>query len=266
MMTSGILPATQLTHAEIQRLIASRTWWHRIEIAPGLVTPGIKDTPKELKERIGLPDRLDGRTVLDVGAAEGFYSFECERRGASVTAVDLSPADYSGFGLVRALLGSSARHIHGSVYNLDPVRIGTFDLVLCLGVIYHLRYPLLALDTLYSICKDEMILESQICDRYFVRADRTPTTLKTFSSELTRLPLAQFYPADELNNDITNWWAPNEIGLRKMLETSGFESRVHFSDGIRIVLHCRKVERSTPATQWAAREADSVKNPTLEFG
>lgn len=266
MSTQNTLPASQLSQAELKRIIDSRPWWHRIEIAPGLVTPGLKDTPTELRERIGLPKRLDGKTVLDIGAAEGFYSFECEKRGALVTAVDVLPADYSGFGLVRALLGSPARHVHGSIYNLDPARIGTFDLVLCLGVIYHLRYPLLALDTLYSICKDELILESQICDRYFVRADRTTTTLRKFSPELTHLPLAQFYPADELNHDITNWWAPNEIGLRKMLETSGFESRVQFSDGIRIVLHCRKVERSTPATQWATREVESVKNPTLEFG
>ena len=199
----------QLGREEILKKIGTRAyWWHRIEVAPGIITPGRKDTLAELEQRIGLPERLDGKTVLDVGAAEGFYTFECERRGAQVTAIDRLNAEDSGFGLVRELIGSRAKHAHCSVYNLDPAQMGQFDLVLCLGVIYHLRYPLLALDVLHSICKDRMILESQICDRYFIKRDHTVTTLGKLSRELAQSPLAQFYPSDELNDDITNWWAP----------------------------------------------------------
>ena len=257
--------ANQIDRDEIQKRIATRSWWQRIEVAPGIITPGHKDTFTELKQRIGLPERLDGKTVLDVGAAEGFYSFECERRGAEVTAVDRNNAGDSGFGLVRELIGSRAKHVHCSVYNLDSAQIGQFDLVLCLGVIYHLRYPLLALDVLYSICKDAMILESQICDRWFVKGNQKVTTLKRLSKLLVNSPLAQFYPGDELNNDITNWWVPNQIGLIKMLETSGFKSQVYFSNGTRIVLHCQKVERSSPITYWATEESGSIRQPYFKY-
>ncbi|MCE9616379.1 MAG: DUF1698 domain-containing protein [Lentisphaerae bacterium] len=253
-----------LSPDEIRRQIATRPfWWHRIEVAPGIFTPGHKDTPGELKQRIGLPERLDGMTVLDIGAAEGFYAFECERRGARVTSVDRGSAEDSGLGLVRRLLGSRVEHVACSIYNLDPKVVGQFDLVLCLGVIYHLRYPLLALDVLHGLCKGSMILESQVCDRWFIKEDQSTTALDSMSPELVKAPLAQFYPGDELNNDITNWWAPNQVGLIKMLETSGFKSRVQFSDGVRVVLHCQKVERTTPAQQWATHELETVQEPRI---
>ena len=173
--------SNQLSQDEIQKRIATRSWWHQIEVAPGIITPGHKDTFTELKQRIGLPERLDGKTVLDIGSAEGFYSFECERRGAHVTAVDRLNAEDLGFGLVRESIGSRAKHVHCSVYNLDPAQIGQFDLVLCLGMIYHLRYPTIGMDVLYSICKDTLILELQICDGWFIKADRKVTTLEKLS-------------------------------------------------------------------------------------
>lgn len=255
-----------LSPEEIQKRIALRPrWWHRIEVAPGIITPGQKDTFTELHYRIGLPERLDGMTVLDIGAAEGFYSFECEKRGAIVTAVDQFSSAQSGFALVRELLGSKVKHIHGSIYTLDAHELGQFDLILCLGVLYHLRYPLLALDNLYAICRDRLIFESQICDHAYLKGDGTPVSLKDFSPELTETPMAQFYPDRELNNDPTNWWTPNQIGLIKMLETSGFESEVYFSDGVRVVLHCRKVSRRSEAALTAAREWRSVKQRFNRF-
>jgi tRNA (mo5U34)-methyltransferase len=265
MKTEPAADYVHLSAPEVERMIASRQWWHRIEVRPGLITPGAKDTTAELHTRIGLPVRLDGKTVLDIGAAEGFYSFECENRGAEVTGVDVVSATDSGFGLARGLLGSKAKHLHGSIYNLDPAVIGQFDLVLCLGVLYHLRYPLLALDNLWSICKDRLILESQICDRFFLKQDQQPAHLADLSAELPRAAIAQFYPGAELSNDPTNWWSPNEACLSQMLTTSGFENEVHFSDGMRAVFHCRKVERTSVPMQLAAREWESVKKPALSF-
>lgn len=256
---------TPLSSEEIRNKIASRPrWWHRIEVAPGIFTPGEKDTITEL-ERIGLPERLDGMTVLDIGAAEGFYSFECEKRGAIVTAVDQFSSEKSGFALVRELLGSKVKHILGSIYTLDPSELGQFDLVLCLGVFYHLRYPLLALDNLYTICRNRLIFESQICDHWYLKRDGTPAALADFSSELTETPMAQFYPNSELCNDYTNWWVPNQIGLIQMLESSGFASDVYHSNGVRIILHCRKIDRRSEASLWAAREWRTVKKRFSRF-
>jgi tRNA (mo5U34)-methyltransferase len=259
------VPDAHLGNAEVETYIASRSWWHRIELRPGLITPGVKDTFAELQTRIGLPDRLDGKTVLDIGAAEGFYSFECEKRGAIVTAVDVVNAADSGFGLTRSLLGSNARHIHGSIYNLDPAIIGQFDLVICLGVLYHLRYPLLALDNLWSVCKDQLIIESQICDKYFLSDNQQITHLADLAESLPRTSIAQFYPGAELGNDVTNWWSPNENCLSQMLTSSGFENALYFSDGARAVFHCRKAERNSHALMLAAEELESIKSGSIRF-
>src|SRR5215468_2825646 len=126
-----------------------REWYHSIQIEPGLVTPGRK-TARELSamvEHIGLPSSLDGLSVLDIGAWDGFFSFEAERRGARrVVAYDLTPEDYFGFSTAKALLDSKVQYVEGSVYELSERAVGRFDVVLFLGVFYHLRYPLLALD------------------------------------------------------------------------------------------------------------------------
>ena len=243
-------------------MLAKRSfWWHKIEVAPGVFTPGHKDTITELKERISLPEDLTGKTVLDIGAAEGFYSFECERRGATVTAVDRVDGEESGFSIVKRIINAKAEHKRCSVYNLSVEEIGQFDLVLCLGVIYHLRYPLLALDVLHSICKSDMILETQICDKYYLNTKGDICNLGDLGPELTKTPMAQFYPGRELNNDITNWWAPNLVGLLSMLETSGFTSEVHFCDGIRAILHCKKVTPTSEGAQWTRLEVSSVNIP-----
>ena len=97
--------------------------------------------------------RSKGLSVLDIGAWDGFFSFECERRGASrVVAADYFSWHGSGWGtkagftLARDVLGSKVEDVDIDVMDLTPERVGTFDLVLFLGVLYHLRHPLLALE------------------------------------------------------------------------------------------------------------------------
>src|SRR3954469_14991055 len=123
-------------------------WYHAIELRPGLRTPGLDD-PRERLGMLRVPDDLSGRDVLDVGAWDGFFSFEAERRGARrVVAADSfawNGANWStkeGFELAREALGSRVEDADVDVMDLDPLALGTFDLVLCLGVLYHLRDPL----------------------------------------------------------------------------------------------------------------------------
>ena len=90
------------------------------------------------------------------------------------------------------------------VMDLAPERVGTFDLVLFLGVLYHLRHPFLALERVASVTRGQLILE-------------TVVDLVGF-----RRPAMAFYPGHELNNDPTNWWGPNVPAVRGMLESLGF--------------------------------------------
>jgi len=185
-------------------------WFHTIDLGGGVVTPGIDDSPVRLA-RVQLPPSLEGKTVLDIGAWDGFFSFECERRGAArVVAADHFSWHGPGWGtkagytLAHQALGSRVEDVDIDVMDLSPDRIGTFDVVLFLGVLYHLRHPLLALERVASVTRDYLIVE-------------TVVDLVGF-----RRPAMAFYPGRELNNDPTNWWGPNLPAVRGMLESLGF--------------------------------------------
>jgi tRNA (mo5U34)-methyltransferase len=171
-----------MTPDELRAKVDALRWYHTIDLGHGVVTKGVDDTPLRLA-RVDLPASLAGRSVLDIGAWDGFFSFEAERRGASrVEDVDID------------------------VLDLRPERVGgTFDVVFFLGVLYHLPNPLLALERVASVASDLLILET-VVDMVGVRR-----------------PTAAFYPGRELNDDPTNWWGPNEAAVHGMLRAVGFE-------------------------------------------
>ena len=186
-------------------------WFHSIDLGNGVVTPGVDRSPRRLKG-IGMPSSLAGKSVLDIGTFDGFYAFEAERRGARVVATDTAVwhnphIGRRGFDLARRVLGSSVEDREVDVLDLSPESVGTFDLVLFLGVLYHLPNPLLALERVASVTKRQLIMETHV--------------------DLlgTRRAAAAFYPGDELQDDVSNWWGPNLAGAKGMLEAVGF-SRV----------------------------------------
>src|SRR5512132_1117781 len=134
---------------DLKSRVAAIAWYHTIDLGGGVVTQGIDDTPQRLA-RVQLPASLTGQTVLDIGAWDGFFSFECERRGAArVVAADYYSwhgggwGTKAGFSLAREALGSRVEDVDVDVMDLSPERMGTFDIVLFLGVLYHLRHPFL---------------------------------------------------------------------------------------------------------------------------
>ena len=210
-------------------------WFHTYEVIPGVVTPGVHD-PAPLLERLHLPDDLSGKRVLDVGARDGFFSFEAERRGAEVLALDFMPPDRTGFGVAAELRGSKVDYKVDNVYNLSPQRHGTFDLVLCLGVLYHLRNPLLGLDKLWGVCDRDLILETEI------RPGRERRRRKSAPAHPEREPLMQFHPEDTLNGDHSNWWSPNPAALRAMMESACFEVAEMQVLPTRAIVHATRFE------------------------
>jgi 2-polyprenyl-3-methyl-5-hydroxy-6-metoxy-1,4-benzoquinol methylase len=248
---------------EIRERIASVPYWfHRIEIAPGIVTPGEDDSPGKI-HRLGIPKDLLGKRVLDIGAYDGFFSFECERRGAEVVAIDTIPYGQSGFKVAHELLGSKVRFRSASVYDLNPESFGQFDLVLCLGVIYHLRHPLLGLEHIHSICKGTLILETQICDEYFIDARGKIASLHAVAPSVNKTAIAQFYPGAELNGDPSNWWSPNLAALEAMLGSTGFKPRQTIQNGVRACVHCDRVDLTItgPETEYFPGRS---RNPAVE--
>jgi SAM-dependent methyltransferase len=114
--------------------------------------------------------------MLDIGCYDGFFSFEAERRGAKrVLATDRHPIDHCGFAVAQELLGSKVEYAVASVFDLDAAVHGTFDVVLFLGVFYHLRHPLLSLEKIRRVCSGYMFLETQVLDSQFVHNGRITT-------------------------------------------------------------------------------------------
>ena len=217
---------------KVRAEIANVNWYHQIDLGDGIVTPGVDDTPSRMAP-LELPSDLSGKSVLDIGAWDGVFSFEAERRGAGrVLATDSFCWSGEGWGTKEGfltasrILGSRVDDLEIDVMDLSPERVGTFDLVLFVGVLYHLRHPLLALERVASVTGDQLIFDSH-------------TAMIEESA-----PVMLFYPGTELNDDPTNWWGPNPPAVEAMLREVGFRriERVHpelIQEG-RLILHAWK--------------------------
>lgn len=195
---------------DLKKEVSKINWYQRIDLGNGIVTPGASNSPKILNG-LGMPENLQGITVLDIGAWDGFYSFEAEHRGASrVLATDSfcwgDSGKYTkeGFDLARRALNSKVEDMHVDVLDISPEKIGAFDLVLFLGVLYHMRHPLLALEKVFSVTRNQLILETHV---------------NIFNY---RQPAMVFYPGSELAKDPTSWWGPNPAAVEYMLRDVGF--------------------------------------------
>ncbi len=198
--------AEKLTPEEKRKLVNEvNFWWHRIDLGDGVITPGFT---KEKFHRLlssAIPNNLERKTVLDIGAWDGYYSFECEKRGAKVIAIDNNQhrRGHEGFLTAKRILNSEVEFQKMDLFDMEKVQ-QAFDIVLFFGVLYHIRYPLKALEIIAAKTKELLILESHY--------------IKT----LTRKPIMRFYPGKELSNDSTCWWGPNIQCIEDMLKTVGF--------------------------------------------
>jgi tRNA (mo5U34)-methyltransferase len=195
---------------EIKTGMGNVNWYHTIDLGHGLVTPGVDDTPQRTAQ-LEIPKDLTGKSVLDIGAWDGALSFEAERRGASrVLATDSfcwsgeGWGTKDGFDFARKALGSKVEDLEIDPMDLSPERVGTFDVVLFIGVLYHMRHPLLALERVASVTRELAIVDTHVA-----------------MTDLDR-PVMLFYPNNELNDDWTNWWGPNPAAVEAMLGTVGF--------------------------------------------
>lgn len=214
---------------DLKAQIAKRSdWFHTIDFGEGICSPG--QVPMEYLQRVlmsfQIPDDLTGKRVLDIGTYDGFFAFECERRGADVVAIDVNPPDLRCFALAHELLGSGVRYHHMSVYELAAEKLGgQFDLVLFFGVFYHLRHIIMSLDNIWSVLKPdgELRLEGHICDNHFILGDGTVTTLEQIDPRLLTTPIFRFYRRNELNPvDWSNWFGGNSAAILECLGSAGF--------------------------------------------
>jgi tRNA (mo5U34)-methyltransferase len=216
-------------------------WYHRIEVARGVVTPGVTNSDVYLPF-LSIPEDCSGKRVLDLGTRDGYFAFEYERRGAEVVAIDYMPREATGFGVAAELLGSRVEYLQANIYDVRPERFGTFDIVLFLGLLYHLPDPLGALELVRAISRDMMFLETQLLDNALLMANGSFARLSDIAPKLDGIPLMQFYPGKALNDDWTNYWAPNLPCIVGMLNECRFRVGAHKVYGSRAIFRCTAVE------------------------
>lgn len=239
-----------VSEEEFRAQCGQQAIWHSVDLGNLFIEGSRKNSSVLATESrlIDWPD-LRGKSVLDVGAFGGWYSFEAERRGAaSVTAIDYYswcydwpkinkwvqseraagrvPDTYNppawtidevgqpgrrAFDITKDILGSNVTPILTHVEDFDSE---PFDLVLYLGVLYHTRHPFYSLNKVASLTDDQLIIE----------------TLGVHLPSHEERPLWEFFNSDQVNTDKSTWWAPNEAGLRDVLSACGF-ARVEIKAG-----------------------------------
>jgi len=257
--------AAGITRERALHLIAGfNSWYHRVEVLPGVFTPGINDSYTVL-EGLELPKDLSGARVLDIGARDGFFSLICEQRGAErVVALDHQDVKKTGFPVLQEIFNARVEYFTDNFYDLSVQQSGQFDLVLCLGLLYHLRDPLHALSVIRQVCASILYVESFVSDQEL--AATNPSALG--------IPVMRFYPKDELDGDHTNWWGPNSLCLKDMVEATNFSVLWQRTTGNRSILrstvnnsnanrYYREIERGRVLSGADATIADApiIGNP-----
>ncbi len=233
--------------AELKRL---EPWFHYVDLGQGLATksrsaigePIQHPLPTWEKVRVCLPQDLSGQSVLDVGCNAGFYSIEMKRRGAArVLGIDSQRDLIRQAVFVRKITQLDIEYQRMSVYDLDPHQLGQFDITLALGLIYHCKHLVLALEKLFLITRKLLVLETAIYppekapDSFaYVVGNGTPTLH----------PLAYIENPPEAKEAIYNWFLPGTAALSALLRNIGFDD-VKVYPGVhrdRAVLACRKLQ------------------------
>ena len=189
-------------------------WYHTIELPDGTVIEGLQSLEQQRQRlrQFAVPEDLTGKRVLDIGAWDGWFSFEMERRGAEVLAVDATKN--TRLLEARQLLGSRIGYHIADICRLTAKDVGTFDIVLFFGVLYHVKHPLLALENVCGMCREMACIESFVTD-----------------ADPRGIPLMEFYETNELRGQADNWVGPNLACLMAFCRTAGF-ARVQFEGAL----------------------------------
>jgi len=246
-----------------ERIEALGPWFHNINLHGTWTAPDhfLGDYPGDKFKRFAghLPKDLAGKSVLDIGCNAGFYSIEMKRRGASrVLGIDSDERYLAQARLATEVLGYDDAIEFAKMDVYEAGAIGeTFDLVIFMGVLYHLRHPLLALDLIREhVAKDLMLFQSMQRGSKFVLELEGDYEFAEegifFESSFPKLHFVE----REYAHDWTNWWVPNRACTEAMLRSAGFSIDERIEEEVYL---CRVADRPYakfgPAAVYPAPEA-----------
>ncbi|MBD0331216.1 MAG: TIGR04290 family methyltransferase [Chitinophagaceae bacterium] len=213
-----------------EKIETLKPWFHNLHLPNGVRTApdhSFGDFPKfkwdQIKNKI--PRNLEGWTALDIGCNAGFYSFELAKRGADVLGIDLDPhyLKQANWAAKILQLNHKVTFKQMQVYDLAKTR-RIFDIVIFMGVFYHLRYPMLALDVVTQKVRNILIFQTLTMPGKHVMNTEEDMKLTQRKKMLKKgWPLMAFIEK-RLANDPTNWWAPNHSCILAMLRTCGLNT------------------------------------------
>ena len=245
-----------------ERIEALGPWFHNINLDGVWTAPDhfLGDYPGAKFRRFAphLPQDLRGKSVLDIGCNAGFYSIEMKRRGASrVLGIDSDERYLAQARLASETLGfDDIEFAQADVYDVGAIG-EKFDLVIFMGVLYHLRHPLLALDLIREHVAGDMLLfqSMQRGSKHVLDLDDDYEFAETsifFESSFPKLHFIE----QQYSHDWTNWWVPNRACTEAMLRSAGFSIDRRIEEEVYL---CRVVERPYakfgPAAVYPAQEA-----------
>jgi tRNA (mo5U34)-methyltransferase len=236
------------TRSDIEREVRSLgEWFHNLDLGGVRTAPNhfLGDYPANKWQHFcdSVPHDLAGKTVLDIGCNAGFYSIEMKRRGADrVVAIDEDERYLRQARFAAEMCGTEIEFRQLSVYDIAQLE-ERFDLVLFMGVLYHLRYPLLALDLIYRhAARDLMVFQSMQRGSDVIEPIAEDYSFaETQVFEKPGFPRLHFIER-RYTGDATNWWIPNRACVEAMLRSAGFEILSHPEAEVHI---CRYRERSS---------------------
>ena len=232
-----------------ERVSALGPWFHNMNLAGVQTAPdhflGNYPQVKFDSFRGVIPNDLTGKTVLDIGCNGGFYSIEMKRRGAArVLGIDTDERYLRQARLAAEVQEVDVEFLRMPVWNVADLH-EKFDLVLFMGVLYHLRHPLLALDLIHEhVTKDLLLFQSmQRGSRNLIEVDPDYDFNAPAPFDEPAYPKMHFIE-HRYSHDQTNWWAPNRACVEAMLRSSGFAIEEHPEDEVYL---CRWQKIETPA-------------------